>query len=154
MKKSLIIIAFILISSLNLVLATPNPSIWLTLDSCNTKDNSVNELNYQDHVFINGEGFQAFNQFRDWSIQGTNTSCNPNIIIANGSTYIDGIGSTCIEAYIVNQNNCGDYKFFIGGRYTTAHVNQCITTIPEFPPFIIPLIFIASILGYFLFIRK
>lgn len=144
MKKSL---GLIILLCLSLVISA-NPSIWLTLDSCNTINNSVSDLNYVNRVFLNGAGFGANNSFRLWKIEGMDDSCTPGII-KMGNFSFDGNGNGCVEALTI-ANECGDYRFYIGSRYVEKYVNKYEPpTIPEFKLFFIPLILLVSLAVYF-----
>ena len=87
-------------------------AIWTTMNDCGDAKQDVNEYNIGDVVFINGDNFDEGNY--DWSIKGQpgNASCDPGIVVANGTYAVDETGAFCFEAYIVQEGDCGVYKIF------------------------------------------
>ena len=155
-------ISILLVSILAISLASANSAgvgmngqpgtIWTTNEDCGKINQDVNHYLPGEVVYINGKNFMggAYN----WTITGNpgKSSCDPDKIIATGIKRVDNTGNFCLEAYIVNQDDCGEYKVNFG----TKNDNYRIDNIPVVPEFglIAGMITVMGALGTFFVIRR
>lgn len=117
----------ILVIALSLIgtgtaLAAPNTSggsgaIWTTDGSCGTAQQDVNHFEIGDHVYINGDGFNANTQYY-WSIKGKpgKASGDPGVTVADGYFTTDANGNFCFDAYAVKSDDWGEYTVKFGNK--------------------------------------
>jgi hypothetical protein len=103
-------------------------SIWTTESNCGPKQNN-NHYALGDSVWIRGEGF--CNNLYSWDITGqpADASCDSNLVVANGNYQVSSNGTFCFEAYIVNSDDCGEYKATFNNKHDNYGV---LGQIPEF----------------------
>jgi len=103
-------------------------AIWTTRDDCGDENQNVNVYCYGDEVYINGENFNPDTEL-NWTITGLPSSCDPKIIVANG-TILSGIdGSFCFPAYTIEIDDCGEYKVNVENKNDNFNVSIC-----NYPP--------------------
>jgi len=125
-----------------------NPgSIWTTRDDCGDEQQNVNQYDIGEKVWINGRNFNEGDY--EWAITGQpgGASCDPNIVVVNGTRTVDSSGSFCFNAYTVLSGDCGEYKVDFNNKHDNYNV------IPEFGLFV-GMITILSAVGVFFVIRK
>nr|AQS33392.1 hypothetical protein [uncultured archaeon] len=90
-------------------------AIWTTNGDCGTSQQDVNHYEINDTVFINGGGFTQDETF-EWTITGKpgGASCDPNIVVASNNHTIGASGEFCLNAYTVQNDDCGEYQVKFG----------------------------------------
>lgn len=92
-------------------------AIWTTIGGC-SKDPSqdINHYKTGEWVYVNGSNFTA-NSIHSWEIKGQpgNSSADPGLVVASGSTTADASGYICIQAYQVKSDDRGEYTVDISG---------------------------------------
>jgi hypothetical protein len=154
MKKLFaIILLSILCLSLVLAINTPENSrnIWTTKNACGNVTQDVNQFALGDKVYINGKNFDPISY--NWFIRGyaQGSSCDPDINVSSGSYTVDKSGQFCFEAYIVNRDDCGQYKVRLGDNVDNYNVN--VPIVPEFGVIIGALTILGAV-GTFFIIRR
>ena len=104
-----------------------NGAIWTTTSACGTEGQDINHFAIGEHVFINGNNFDADTSY-DWTITGKpgGASSDPGIIVASGNEVTDGAGAFCVDAYIVAADDDGEYAVDFGGKGDNYRVDGSI----------------------------
>ena len=152
MKKifSLTILSLMIISLIGIVSAETG-TIWTTRDDCGDETKNVNHYEVGEAIWINGYNFEAGEY--EWNIMGlgqsedSQASCDPNVIVASGDYTVNETGAFCFDAYVVQNDDCGQYQADFNHKHDTYHV------VPEFGVFI-GLLTILSAFGVFFIIRR
>ena len=100
-------------------------AVFTTLEGCEKVDaQNVNEYFAGDPVSLRATGFAPGEEFY-WSISGV-SGCDPGAVVASGGPeYADGTGYACInQAYVVQPDDCGVYRFEMGGKNDNYHVDE------------------------------
>lgn len=90
-------------------------AIWTTEDNCGDEAQDVNHYNIGETVFINGKNFNA-NTVYNWRIEGKpgGASCDPGAVVESGTHTTNGEGGFCFGAYVVKNDDCGEYTVIFG----------------------------------------
>lgn len=146
MKIALILAAFVLFASF--ASATPG-SFWTTNADCGTSQQSVNEFNIGETVYIYGNNFPSGST--SWAITGQNNSSDPDTVVASGNYVIDSSGAFCFPVYTIAAGDDGGYKVDVDGKSKVYHVAG--VQIPEFG-LIAASVALAGAVAGFIFLRK
>lgn len=122
------------------VLAQGAGAIWTTRNECGDAEQNVNHFDNGDTVFINASGFATGGSSYEWSITGKpgGASCDPNDAVASGVITLtdictitrdhtvgvppncfcqcDGHGGFCFPAYVIQEDDCGEYQVRVGSK--------------------------------------
>jgi len=154
-KYLFVIGIFILLSIMPFALAGNSGSIWTTTNQCGEDKQDVNHYGVGDIVYINGANFDEENY--DWEIIGlggsenSGASCDPNLVVASGSEYVGEVGDVCFAAYVVENDDCGEYKVSFNNKKDNYRVDTPV--VPEFG-LILGLMTLLASAGVFFFVRR
>lgn len=121
MKKiASFVLALLLVTAT--VFAAPNPgggnsgAIWTTKADCGDETQDANHYMIGEQIHINGKNFDP--GLYNWEIKGQpgNASCDPGIVVANGTVTVGANGSFCFDAYAVANDDCGEYSVKVGTK--------------------------------------
>jgi hypothetical protein len=153
---SKILTIFLMVLSMSFVLASGNSgSIWTTTSQCGEDNQNINHYSIGDIVYINGANFNEGNY--DWEISGlgnsneSGASCDPNQIVAGDLESVDGTGNVCFAAYLIENDDCGEYKVNFNNKKDNYRVG--IPTVPEFG-FYMGALTTMSAIGLFFVVRR
>jgi len=125
-----------------------NPgSIWTTTNSCGDPQN-VNHYMIGDTVYINGAGFGASTEY-PWLVEGI-SGCDAKATVMSGNHITNSDGTFCFAAYIVQNDDCGEYRADFNGKKDQYRIDG---TIPEFGV-LAGAVALVGALGIFLYRRK
>jgi len=97
-------------------------SVWTTSVTCDQQETqNTNAYSAHDKIVIRASGFDPNTQYA-WSITGQPASCDPKTDVAYGFATTDPDGYACVEAYTVQEDDCGVYKYDFGGKNDNYHV--------------------------------
>ncbi|MGV8141094.1 MAG: hypothetical protein ACP5NW_01480 [Candidatus Woesearchaeota archaeon] len=139
---------------------TNSGSIWTTSATCGAEQQDVNHYSVGEKVYINGNNFCKGSY--DWTITGQpgQASCDPKIIVAQGTQVVGSDGTFCIEAYTVINDDCGEYTVDFGKKNDNYRVTRNPTNgggdnhgVPEFSPVSLGVATALTALGV-LYLRK
>ena len=104
-------------------------SIWTTSTSCGDEEQNSNHFKSGDEIWINGSNFNPGTY--DWSIYGNpgGSSCDPGITVASGTVTVDASRSFCFSAYVVQPDDCGEYRYNVGSKNDNYRVEESSTLI-------------------------
>ena len=132
MKKIITMIMAVLMFS-SIVLADNPGAIWTTRDDCGDEKQDVNHYAIGETVYINGANFNEGEYI--WSITGQpgQASCDPGYTVVSDTLVADHTGAFCFAAYIVQPDDCGEYKAKVGNKQDNYRVKgEDEEEIPEF----------------------
>jgi len=111
---ALAVTLFLLIS--NPALAGGSGAIWTTNGACGEEGQDANHFKAGDEVYVNGSNFEPGTYA--WAITGNpgGSSCDPGIVVASGSVTVDASGAFCFSAYTIRDDDCGEYRYTVGGK--------------------------------------
>jgi len=91
-------------------------AIWTTRDDCGAEKQDVNLYQRGETVYINGANFKP--GVYGWEIVGQpgGASCDPRATVASGDVTVDASGAFCFAAYVVADDDCGEYKVNVGNK--------------------------------------
>lgn len=128
--------------SQSLLVLADSGAIWTTNNSCGSDQQDVNHFAKGDTVYINGSGFNA-SELLNWSIEGKpgGASCDPGIAVKQSNITANPDGSFCFGAYVVADDDCGEYQVKVGNKGDNYRVDEndiSPTPTPTPTPTIIP----------------
>ncbi len=99
-------------------------AIWTTNGDCGNETQDVNHFDKGEDVYINGDNFAAGDY--DWYIEGKpgGASDDPNIKVASGTFTVGGTGAFCFQAYIVQDDDGGEYSVKFGNKNDNYRVER------------------------------
>jgi hypothetical protein len=132
-------------------------AIWTTRGDCGTLQQDRNHYKAGEEVYINGRNFEP--GIYDWTITGQSghASCDPGTEVAGSTINITSRNSFCFLAYVVKEDDCGEYTTDVGKKNDNYRVdwqhNCTTTTIPTAPEspettFPITLFIITPLIAY------
>jgi len=141
--------AILVIASMAMVSAT---AIWTTTSDCNSPQDENQYLPGQD-VYIHGLGFDS-NTLYSWDITGKpgGASCDPGIVVANGSQSTNSLGGVCFKAYTIT-DDCGEYSVKFDKKNDNYRV-QFVDAVPEFSTYVGILTALGAVGTFFMVRRK
>src|SRR3989344_1174975 len=103
-------------------------AIWTTNNDCGTSQQDANHFSVNDNVYINGDGFDSRSYNWTITVKLGGASCDPEIIVASGTQFVNFSGAFCFNAYNVQSDDCGEYqvKFEQKGDNYRVEGNACI----------------------------
>jgi hypothetical protein len=102
-------------------------SVWTTHVTCAVQETqNTNEYAPGEKVVLRASGFSPNTQYA-WSIIGQPASCDPSTEVASGNLTTDSTGYGCVEVYTVAADDCGVYKYNLGGKNDNYHVTGAPT---------------------------
>lgn len=131
---ALIIASFLILGVFATVFANgQNGSIWTTDDSNTYQDK--NEYNQGEQVYIRGENLDPNTEYT-YEVTGLpgGASTDPNQTVASGQVQTDDNGNFIIPAYIVQNDDSGEYKVSVGNKQDNYRVNGTTTQDPTEDP--------------------
>lgn len=153
MMKKAILIIFISFILLGMVLANGSGAIWTTTNGCG-EDSPQDENHYLegDALYLNGENFDEGNYTFDITGLPGQASCHPAQTIIEGSQAVDETGAFCVPIYVIQEDDCGEYKVTFGKKHDNYRVDVP-PVVPEFT-FVVASATVLGALIAFLIIRK
>ena len=101
-------------------------AIWTTNGACGDEGQDANHFRIGDEVYINGSNFEPGTY--NWAITGNpgGSSCDPGIVVASGTVEVDSSGAFCFSAYTVREDDCGEYRYTVGGKNDNYRVEETV----------------------------
>jgi len=131
-------------------------SIWTTTDQCGADQQDVNQYAIGSAIYINAANL-APNTNYTWNITGNpgDSSCDPNLVVASGSSVTDSLGGNCFDTgYVVQADDCGIYKVAYNGKSDNYRVDPNLPPVPEFSTTVGILTALGAVGTFFLVRRK
>ena len=153
-KFTVLILGLFLLTVMPFALAG-NGAIWTTTSLCGEEKQDVNHYAIGDVVYINGANFNAGTY--DWKINGlgnsdnSGASCDPNQVVKNGSYMVDSSGAFCFKAYVVQNDDCGEYHVDFNNKKDNFRVSSAV--VPEFGV-VLGVMTLLSSAGVFFLVRR
>lgn len=99
-------------------------AIWTTRGDCGDETQDANHYKIGETVFINGNNFDPGNH--EWTITGLpgNASCDPGAMVAQGIIDVDASGAFCFAAYVIANDDCGEYQVKVGNKGDNYRVDD------------------------------
>ncbi len=126
---ALIIASFLILGVSATVFANgQNGSIWTTDNSDTSQDK--NQYDQGDQVYIRGENLNPNTEY-GYEITGLpgGASSDPNQIVASGNVQTDANGNFLIFAYVIQNDDSGEYKVSVGNKQDNYRINK--TTVED-----------------------
>lgn len=104
-------------------------AIYTRLNGCGGSRDE-NQYGAGEEVWIEGDGLDSLRLY-NWKIYGLGGSCDSGVIVASGQKWTNLWGDFCFNAYIIQENDCGEYRVHVeklsgsGGKNDNYHVG-CI----------------------------
>gem|GEM_PF-6481557 len=120
---------WLLLAMIGAALSGESGRIWTRIGGCDKPPQNANHYKAGMHIWIAGSKFAA-GDYR-WSITGQpgGASCDANTVVASGSVHVNDDGLVCIDAYVVQDDDCGEYKAEVGGKKDNYRVDKKTQTL-------------------------
>ncbi len=97
--------------------------IWITKFDCAPETSQVDHYDVDQHVFLNGEGFDPSTTY-SWEIRGDAGSSDPDLVVDSGTFTTDTLGAFCFQSYKVQAGDDGEYKVTFNSKVRTYTVGD------------------------------
>ena len=156
MKNILLIVLLLALLACTISTHADSGAIWTTNGDCGNASQDLNHYGIGDVIYVNGAGFAS--GLNTWSVGGQpgGASCDPGMVVANGTIEIGETGSFCFAAYTVNEGDCGEYKVNAADKKDNYRVDEPPITAAEFKSMsaLLALLLVSPAFAYLVTKRK
>lgn len=152
MKKIFTLIILVALISLPALVSAKSGAIWTTVNDCGDEQQNVNHFSAGEYVYINGAGFDDGQHL--WDITGLpgQASCDSNSQVTYGSFSVDESGEFCFVAYMIEDDDCGEYKVTFGNKHDNYRVLEA--EVPEFSTVFAGVALVGAVAGFIVLRKK